>query len=81
VPFGGCVGARETDGEDLSEGVVADSVPFFSPAGCGGMGVEGRGECATPFYHDLESAYPLPMFHQLLPWKPRLQEPIGVLAS
>lgn len=58
VPFGGCVGARETDGVDLSEGVVVGSATFFSPPSCAGTGVEGRGECVTPFYHDLESAYP-----------------------
>ena len=53
VPFGGCVGARETDGVDLSECVAADSEAFFSPVGCGGTGVEGRGECAIAFYRDL----------------------------
>jgi hypothetical protein len=59
VPFGGCVGAREADGVDLSEGAAAESVTFFlSPAGCAETGVEGRGECAAPFYRDLVSAYP-----------------------
>jgi hypothetical protein len=59
VPFGGCVGAREADGVDLSESAAAESVTFFlSPADCAGTGVEGRGECAAPFYRDLVSAYP-----------------------
>jgi hypothetical protein len=59
VPFGGCVGAREADGEDLSEGAAAESTIFFlSPAGCAGTGVEGRGEGAAPFYRDMVSAYP-----------------------
>jgi hypothetical protein len=58
VPFGGCVGAREADGVDLSEGADAESTTFLSPAGCGGTGVEGRGEGAAPFYRDLVSAYP-----------------------
>jgi len=59
VPFGGCVGAREADGVDLSEGAATVSVTFFlSPAGCAATGVEGRGECAAPFYRDLVSAYP-----------------------
>jgi len=49
VPFGGCVGARETDGVDLSECVAADSEAFFSPVDCGGTGVEGRGEGARVF--------------------------------
>jgi hypothetical protein len=50
VPFGGCVGAREADGVDLSESAAAESVTFFlSPADCAGTGVEGRGECAAPF--------------------------------
>ena len=58
VPFGVCVGAREADGVDLSEGATAESVTFFlSPAGAG-TGVEGRGEGAAPFYRDLMSAYP-----------------------
>jgi hypothetical protein len=58
VPFGGCVGARE-DGVDLSEGAAAESATFFlSPASCVETGVEGRGECAAPFYRDLVSAYP-----------------------
>ena len=55
VPFGGCVGAREADGE----GAAAESATFFlSPAGCGGTGVEGRGEGAAPFCRDLVLAYP-----------------------
>jgi len=59
VPFGGCVGAREADGVDLSEGAPADSVTFFlSPDGCAGMGVEGRRERAAPFYRAFVSAYP-----------------------
>ena len=56
VPFGGCVGAREADGVDLSEGAAAESVTFFlSPASCTGTGVEGRGEgvAPAPFYRDL----------------------------
>jgi hypothetical protein len=57
MPFGGCVGARETDGVDLSECVAADSEAFFSPVDCGGTGVEGRGEGAIAFYRDLVSAY------------------------
>ena len=57
VPFRGCVGAREADGVDLSEGAAADSATFLSPAGCGGMGVEGLGEGAAPFYRDLMSAH------------------------
>lgn len=56
VPFGGCVGARESDGVDLSEGAAVDSVVFFfSPAACAGTGVEGRGEGATLFCYNLES--------------------------
>lgn len=58
VPFGGCVGAREFDGVDLSECVVTDSEAFLSPAGCGGTGVVGRGDGAVAFYRDLLSAYP-----------------------
>lgn len=59
VPFGGCVGAREADGVGLSESAAAESATFFlSPAGCGGTGVEGRGECAAPFCRDLVLAYP-----------------------
>jgi hypothetical protein len=59
VPFGGCVGTREADGVDLSEGAAVESAAFFlSPADCAGMGVEGRGEGAAPFYRDLVSAYP-----------------------
>jgi hypothetical protein len=59
VPFGVCVGAREADGVDLSEGTTAESATFFlSPAGCAETGVEGRGEGAAPFYRDLVSAYP-----------------------
>jgi hypothetical protein len=80
VPFGGCVGAREA-GVDLSEGAAAESVTFFlSPVGCGGTGVEGRGECAAPFYRDLVSAYPSRHSTPFLPWKPHSQEPIDVLA-
>ena len=59
VPFGGCVGARDADGVDLSEGAAAESATFFlSPAVCAVTGVEGRGESAAPFYRDLVSAYP-----------------------
>jgi hypothetical protein len=84
VPFGGCGGAREADAVDLSEGTAAESATFFlSPAGCGGAGVEGRGECAAPFYRDLVSDWCqqlLQAFHPFLPWKPHSQEPINALA-
>jgi hypothetical protein len=50
VPFGGWGWTRDADGMDLSEDGGAASTTFFlSPIGCGGMGVEGRGEGAAVF--------------------------------
>jgi hypothetical protein len=56
VPFGGCGWARDVDGVDLSEDGGAASTAFFlSPAGCGGTGVEGRGEGAAVLGYDSKS--------------------------
>jgi hypothetical protein len=82
VPFGGWGWTRVADGVDLSEDAGATSTAFFlSLTGCGGMGVEGRGEGAAVFCVVRGQDGLAPTFGGSSPWTVHSQEPKDVLAS